>query len=174
MDTKLCRGCNEELPVESFRTKFKIRKGQRYPYLNSKCRPCENEWNKQRRTTPKYRAYRAKWREGKRGNLKIFLQDRIAGWRTKLDLPSDLTVDYLLQLYARQDGACYYSGMKMEFNSRGGPNDHTMSLDRLCPDKGYIQDNVVWCAYLVNTMKQTMSEQEFYSFLEHILAWSKR
>lgn len=45
----------------------------------------------------------------------------------------------------------------------------TMSLDKLDPDKGYIQGNVVWCSYLTNTMKQNMKEDEFYILLSSIL-----
>lgn len=104
-----------------------------------------------------------------RGNIKVYIQTRINGWRG-----GDLTVDYLVGLYNAQQGRCFYSGLTMIFDAasgHGSPKASTMSLDKQDPARGYVQGNVVWCTYLVNTMKQNMPEREFYAFLESLLAY---
>ena len=44
-----------------------------------------------------------------------------------------------------------------------------MSLDRLSPKKGYIEGNVVWCMFLINTCKNMLTEKEFYNMCRDIL-----
>lgn len=56
----------------------------------------------------------------------------------------------------------------------GKINSDTLSLDKLDPSKGYIKGNVVWCSYLINTMKQNMTEEQFYTFIEGILKFKKK
>jgi hypothetical protein len=34
-----------------------------------------------------------------------------------------------------------------------------------------VQGNVAWCSYLANTMKQNMTEQEFYDYMKNILQY---
>jgi hypothetical protein len=51
----------------------------------------------------------------------------------------------------------------------GKIHHNSLSLDKLDPKLGYIKGNVVWCTYLINTMKQDMTEKEFYDFIQTIL-----
>ena len=72
----------------------------------------------------------------------------------------DIDVDYLLNLYSKQDGKCFYSGMKMNVVKKDPSKTHDpfkMTLDCINPEAGYTKGNVVWCAYCVNSMKQKMS-----------------
>lgn len=86
------------------------------------------------------------------------------------NIASDLTVEYLVELYSQQNGCCYYSNEKMVFGWIDGKVQHnTLSLDKLDPTKGYVKENVVWCSYLANTMKQDMNEQQFYNYMLKIL-----
>jgi len=64
--------------------------------------------------------------------------------------------------------------MKEEFGNIwnsgfGKPLPNSLSLDRLIPSEGYIQGNVVWCSYFINTMKGNLSEREFYDLMNTIL-----
>lgn len=113
--------------------------------------------------------WRKNYRDSKIGDIKFFVQERISGWRKKTP-DSDLTTDYLVTLFETQSGRCYYSNVPLTFN-RGKETilPDSLSLDRLTPDLGYVIGNVVWCSYLTNTMKQQMSENQFYMFLWNIL-----
>lgn len=44
-----------------------------------------------------------------------------------------------------------------------------ISLDKLTPELGYVEGNVVFCAFRVNTMKGPLTEAEFYKSMRAIL-----
>jgi hypothetical protein len=114
--------------------------------------------------------WKKQYRRRRMGEIRYYIQERISEWRKKAGPPSDLTVDYLVDLYQQQKGKCYYSGITLFLNARKGhavPN--SISLDRLDPHKGYTQGNVVWCTYFVNTMKGKLTESEFLGLLRQIL-----
>jgi hypothetical protein len=56
----------------------------------------------------------------------------------------DLTIDFLLDLYAKQSGACALTGIKFVFEkpNKFMRNPYAMSLDRVDSSKGYTIDNV--------------------------------
>ena len=170
---KLCKGCNQP-PSEtvSFRiSKYKTKNGISYQE-RSVCRSCEAKSTREYLSTNSDRRseIKKKHREKYYGTIKYHVQEKISTWRKASCVPSDLTVEYLVDLYKKQDGYCYYSGEKMIFGWVDGKVHHnSLSLDKLDPNKGYVQGNVVWCTYLVNTMKQNLTETEFYAVLSKIL-----
>jgi hypothetical protein len=135
------------------------------------CKACENEYSKQHRqeNPDKVAEIKQRYHNKHGGTIKHHVQEKIATWRKASSVPSDLTVEYLVDLYDQQDGLCYYSKEKMIFGWVDGKVHHnSLSLDKLDPEKGYVQGNVVWCCYLVNTMKQNMNEQRFYESIDRI------
>lgn len=95
------------------------------------------------------------------------ISNKISRW--KKETPnSDITVDYLCDLYEKQEGKCYYTGELMEWNMSKVQNN-SLSLDRLDPDKGYMQGNLVFCCYKINSMKWNSNEKEFYQIMLQIL-----
>jgi hypothetical protein len=172
---KLCKICNlppSETVVFGFH-KFHVKDGISYKE-RSTCQSCEARLAKEYMAANKGKRSEAKkkHREKFYGTIKYHVQEKISTWRKASCVHSDLTVDYLIELYNRQDGYCYYSGEKMVFGWVDGKVHHnSLSLDKLDPAKGYVQDNVVWCTYLVNTMKQDMTDQEFYVYMNKILSY---
>jgi hypothetical protein len=111
----------------------------------------------------------------RKDDIRFHVQEKIATWRKASVVPSDLTVDYLVDLYNRLEGNCYYFGTPMVFGWVDGKVHHnTLSLDKLDPSKGYIQGNVAWCCFLANTMKQDMTEEEFYICMNKILLFKNK
>jgi len=140
-------------------------------YEKTICKACEAEKARKYRQNNRDKTSKNKkrYRDKNRGTIKYHVQERIAQWRKASNVMSDLTVDYLVDLYNQQDGLCYYSGETMVFGWIDGKVNHnSLSLDRLDPSKGYIQGNVVWCTYLINTMKQNLTEQQFYKTINKI------
>lgn len=136
------------------------------------CRSCEAKIAKEyRKNNPdKIVKIKKKYRDNHYGTIKHHVQEKISTWRKTSCVPSDLTVNYLIELYNNQNGLCYYSGENMVFGWVDGKIHHnSLSLDKLDPSKGYVQGNVVWCKYLINTMKTDLTEFEFYSMLSKIL-----
>lgn len=82
----------------------------------------------------------------------------------KKKLPFDITEDFIKELWNKQNGKCYYSGIDMIIDKRNTP--HSMSLDRKDSAKGYTQDNVVLTSFAINTMKLNFSISEFLEIIK--------
>lgn len=66
----------------------------------------------------------------------------------------NLDVNYMIELYDRQKGLCYYSGFPLNLNKKGGrAKFDTLSVDKVIPSKGYTKGNVVLCLNCVNIFK---------------------
>jgi hypothetical protein len=83
-----------------------------------------------------------------------------------------LTVDHLLDLWRKQEGRCYYSGVPLQFDpprTRGqstGP--FHPSLDRIVPEKGYVLGNIVWCCLACNLGKTTLSQAQYIDLCKKV------
>lgn len=178
-NNKICTICTKAKPIDQFYYKTYKSKtsGEQYKRYRSECIDCSKQhraFYTQENYELVYSKKKAK-RINSKDDIQFHVQEKISTWRKASITKSDLTVDYLVNLYNIQDGYCYYTGEKMVFGWVDGKVQHnTLSLDKLDPQKGYIQGNVVWCSYLANTMKQNMTEQEFYDCLEGILTYKNR
>ena len=68
----------------------------------------------------------------------------------------DLTPEFLMELYTKQNGVCYLSGMKLEVSGDG-----MISLDRVDSSKGYTQDNIRLCCLIINSIKTNLPLNKF-------------
>ena len=78
----------------------------------------------------------------------------------------DLTIEYLLDLYAQQGGRCFYTGLEL---SPEANHDRTLSIDRIDSSVGYVKGNVVLCVWDANGMKQDLKQERFIE-LCHLVA----
>ena len=79
----------------------------------------------------------------------------------------NLTIQYISELFDKQNGICALSGMEIEFG-RVRTSGTTASLDRIDSTKGYIEGNVQWVHKLVNRMKMDITEDVFLQLCEKI------
>ena len=90
-----------------------------------------------------------------------------------IKIPFELTSDDLLGLWLLQKGCCFYTGKKMdlaaETENRKSPHMDFPSIDRTIPKNGYVKNNIVWCKWSVNRMKNNFSKVEFLDFCKEIL-----
>jgi hypothetical protein len=91
--------------------------------------------------------------------------------RSKIkELQFDLTPNYLLELYNKQQGKCYYTNRNMKMDIDQYTRIDGWSVDRLTPNLGYVMGNVVLCCFDINAMKNDRTEDEFREYLsERIL-----
>jgi hypothetical protein len=82
---------------------------------------------------------------------------------------SDLTIEYLQDLWEKQNGICPYTNYQMELPQstqdaaiKGTPK--RASLDRMDSNKGYIQGNVEFVCLAVNYAKNRFSRDDMMSF----------
>lgn len=82
---------------------------------------------------------------------------------------TDLSLDYLLELWERQEGLCVYSGVRLRRPTQG-VNDprFTASLDRIDPSKPYERGNVQFVSACMNYAKAQLSDKEFREWLQLI------
>lgn len=168
-------------------SEFYIRTDRNTPI--SVCRTCthlsnQKMWASLSNCEKKDRMNKARdWKDEqiRNGNFKVYVTAKINSYKNtakKRGLPFDLSVKYLVDLFDKQQRLCYYTGKPLVIRSNRGlgekcinlPDSHYQaSLDRLTPEKGYIEGNVVWCGWLVNTCKNLLTEDNFYDMCDVVL-----
>jgi len=76
----------------------------------------------------------------------------------------NITIQYIWELFGKQNGKCAISGLELYFSETYDEflnRDTTASLDRIDSNKGYIEDNVQWVHKKINKMKMELNQQEF-------------
>jgi hypothetical protein len=88
--------------------------------------------------------------------------------RKRLRKEFDITIEYIWDLFIKQEKKCALSGLSLKFSTRTERNDGNCSLDRVDSDKGYIKGNVQWVHKNVNIMKNKFKESEFINLCKLI------
>lgn len=182
-DKKVCTVCKIEFPI----SEFYIRRDRNKPI--SRCKKCGYIASKKSyaKLTDAEKQEKVKrtveWtnKQAKNGNLRVIFTKKIDTVRSrskKYNVPFDITIDYIIDLYKSQNGKCYYTGKDLTTVSFRGEGHQIVkfdkyhyqaSLDRLVPEKGYVKGNVVWCGWLVNTCKNLLTEEQFYEFCNTVI-----
>ena len=171
---KKCSVCKKILPL----SEFYVRKNK----PRARCKHCKSLWGV------------GFWdnilKEAKEGNLEPILQYKLRKWKKRAkdkNIGFNLTVEYVKDLFEKQQGKCYYTGVHLNIVQKkkigigkGKMNKITFfhnpnhfSLDRLNSDKGYVKGNVVWCTYLINKCKNMQTVPEFYEMCENVLNYRR-
>lgn len=89
------------------------------------------------------------------------LKYRMQRWKSK----TDIDLPFLLNLWSRQQGLCFYTKIPMiATNAVGrGRNPDAVSIDRIDSAKPYTKSNVVLCSWWANQAKGILSTKEFQS-----------
>lgn len=99
------------------------------------------------------------------------------GWRGAAEFRNmewALTPFGIEEVYQRQQGRCYYTGLEMLYaNNRSAMkkivnSPLVMSLDRKDSSRGYTKDNVVLCCVFINYAKSDFDYDEFVELLARI------
>jgi dUTP pyrophosphatase len=70
----------------------------------------------------------------------------------RLKWECDIDYKFLIELYNKQNGFCYYSGLPI--NPIKQEKDYnTLSIDRIDSSRGYTKDNIVLCLLCINYLK---------------------
>lgn len=80
----------------------------------------------------------------------------------------DLDIEYLEELWNKQQGICPYTKIGLILNSHSKRNldfRFTASLDRIDSSIGYIKGNVQFISTAINYMKNTMTHSQTIEFL---------
>jgi hypothetical protein len=95
----------------------------------------------------------------------------------KKKLSQDINLEYLLQLYEKQNGCCFYTGKQMSIIGNGSKDNldkdsyfYKISIDRVNSSKGYEKNNIVLCCVGINIMKQDLPLEMFLDFCNSIIS----
>lgn len=88
---------------------------------------------------------------------------------TKHNIQFNLDLDFLIDLWNKQNGLCSLSGIKMTFELRMGRTPTNLSIDRKDKNLGYTKDNIQLVCMVCNQIKSDLSEYEMYNFCKKIV-----
>jgi hypothetical protein len=96
----------------------------------------------------------------KRGHLSKYMTGAKQRAKNK-NLPFDITLDFLESI-ATDCCPVFKTPFKWGLSGRG-QNENNPSLDRVIPELGYVQGNVVFISNRANSIKQDVTEKELYA-----------
>jgi hypothetical protein len=149
--TKRCTGCGETKASNEFY------KATNRPGVTPLCKECSSERANERQQ----RMIRESWAKRM---LVYAYRNRLK--RRGIHDPCDFDVPYLVELYARQLGRCWWTGIELNLEMMGKLD--SVSLDRLNNDKGYLKGNVVLVTRAVNLARNTASPEEIADYIQKI------
>lgn len=89
----------------------------------------------------------------------------------KRNLTFDVTIEFLWELFIKQNRQCALSGIPLQFRSRVAKSDGNASLDRIDSTKGYIEGNVQWVDKDINSIKSDYSQQRFIELCKQVATY---
>lgn len=72
----------------------------------------------------------------------------------------DVTVDEVMRLLRDQGNVCAVTKLPFGRASNGVVSPYSISIDRVCQDKGYVLGNIRLVLFCVNTFRGRMSDEE--------------
>ena len=178
-----CRKCGETSSIENFY--FFNRRHNKPRKRGYVCKQCIYKRRKElRNKTVRAQCLQElqEWKNKHTGKIEGFIWSNLYRWHSRGPIQSDLTFDYLVALFYKQQKRCFYTGTLLdalktpESNSKyrarslaiTQKNIASPSLDRLYPERGYIKGNVVWCSYVINSMKGDLNVKDFLTLCSNI------
>lgn len=171
----LCKQCRNWLDKEE----FLWMKDARYAsgvHRSSWCNACRKTRRSKYHSANRSRAHvrHDAWRKRclERGGdtaLRWYFTRHLSQYKARakrLGLAIDIDADFLVDLFHKQEGVCYYTRQPLLWNTygMGKARSEAMSLDRRDPGLGYVKENVVLCHFFVNTAKGGLTERQFVDF----------
>lgn len=175
MQSKTCFSCKQDKPLLEFskktpRNQFSKSRQTHQTYCKACCALLAANWrNKNKGYRPSGKVSRIPIEDRL---LMSAIRQRLSDARgrcktLKRTMPtSDLSAEYLYQLFKQQGGNCALSGVPMSV-ARHHPL--CLSLDKIDASKDYAEGNVQWLAWFVNRAKGEMSVEVFHSMCETVL-----
>lgn len=148
------------------------------PKVERLCVLCRERRQESRRAGlacgPCCRARRKDLRRARPPKLRQWIAEFVRTARHRSPVPSDLTADFMVDLWHKQKGRCFYSGRPMRAPAYGkGRDSFSPSIDRVDPKRGYLRDNVVWASWVCNAGKSVLSAYAYVDLCADVVARSQ-
>lgn len=135
--------------------------------LEKSRRPCEKKKNIERyyRNKQKRDLYANNYNNSIDALKRIYLNSKGSSKNRKLEFT--ITLDYIYNLWDKQEGKCYYTNLSM-LREHLSNSPYQVSIDRIDSSKGYIIDNIVLCCISMNFAKNKYKVEDFINFINNI------
>lgn len=87
----------------------------------------------------------------------------------RYNIQFNLTLEYLKELWLKQQGKCAISNIDMTYVFNCGRIPTNVSIDRIDSAKGYIMNNIQLVCMACNQMKSDLFEHKLYEFCKAIV-----
>lgn len=99
--------------------------------------------------------------------------------KEKMHPETDVTLEFLKQLWEKQNGICPITGWSMILpeSTRGFStmiNPRKASLDRIEPHKPYMQNNIRYISFIANMCKHEFCDADILAFAEAVITKNKQ
>lgn len=163
-DGKLkCFICGEYLDENCFQS------SGHYEYRNHKdkrCTKCKTAQNKLVRTS-----------YSSNQKLDKILRNRLDGAlrrATKKNIPFDIDLDLIKDLWNKQEGKCAISDIDMTYELDSGRVYSNVSIDQINPSKGYTKDNIQLVCMSINQLKSDFDMNTVFKICNGIISNARK
>ena len=149
-ETRQCKVCQQVKPITDFYSKGG-------GYRDWTCKTCRQRMAEERRSN----------------SIESFMADRHAKLKSNRiqKFAWEIDVTDLLDLWREQKGRCALSGRLMTAFYDGTRREDQVSVDRICPDIGYLPNNIQLVCYRANMLKHTLSQPNFIHWCRQIVEY---
>lgn len=167
-NNKRCYKCREWKDLSLFNKSPKLSGGV--------AKLCRNCYNNHAAVIKAERSRKRRLKNSFSKDIEYYIRSRfyaITSRCKRKNIDYNITADFLLKLWKKQNGVCYYTNLEMNNSMKqdGFQCWNSPSLDRVDPSKGYTTDNVVWCIFSVNSFKQSLDLEQFKDQISNIKWW---
>lgn len=160
--TLKCYNCKKELPfTEQYFGKRGRVGSNKKPHLRTTCKKCECELSRERLSR----------------SFRHYVNHLLIGIRCEKKRCSkgfDLDTEYIMNLLETQNYKCALSGIDLTHFKTINRQERiltNLSIDRINSKLGYVKGNIQILAYIINIMKQKMTNLEFISICKRVDKW---
>jgi len=145
----VCIRCKESKSIKKYQYG---RKGNKYQYRFLFCNECRSAAIRARDTK----------------NIDNYMKHCFQRIRKKCKarvLEFNLTTQFLIDVFTKQQGKCFYTDLELTFGLGRGLKNNQISVDRVDCSKGYTTDNVVLCSSRINSIKSNLTFSELKQWM---------
>lgn len=165
MDNKICNKCKQEKEIEMFSKSIRTKTG----YKNS-CKECDAEYAREfRKKNPGYKGSGKNKKYKDNQKIVSHLRRKVSNANARAkkgDYDFNISFEYAYEIWKNQNGLCALSGIPLSIEI--GDN-HVASLDKIDPNKGYIEGNIQWLSWSVNRAKGDLTTLEFINMCKKVI-----
>ncbi len=96
--------------------------------------------------------------------------------KKRKNIPRNISIPYLREIYAKQAGKCYYTNVVMSLKTPTYlcRDPLLISIDRIDSSKGYIKGNIALCCLGINYLKGEHNQELLYMCLKKFYEGAKQ